>query len=63
MKQYELLKKLRLVCPNGSIGEDNDGQIVFYTNCISQHIVMQEGEKTVFNHKFVMDMDSGEEVT
>jgi hypothetical protein len=28
----ELLAKLLEVCPRGSMGEDNDGQLVFYTD-------------------------------
>lgn len=28
----ELLRALLAVCPQGSMGEDNDGQLVFYTD-------------------------------
>lgn len=28
----ELLRALLAVCPHGSMGEDNDGQLVFYTD-------------------------------
>jgi tartrate dehydratase beta subunit/fumarate hydratase class I family protein len=27
----ELLRKLLEICPNGELGEDLDGQLVFYT--------------------------------
>lgn len=27
-----LMSRLLEICPNGEIGEDNDGQIIFYTN-------------------------------
>lgn len=28
----QLVRALQAVCPSGTVGEDNDGQIVFYTN-------------------------------
>lgn len=35
MSYDELLKKLLAVCPRGSMGRDNDGQLVFYTDLCS----------------------------
>jgi len=33
MKDRDILAKVQEVCPNASIGEDLDGQLVVYTNC------------------------------
>lgn len=32
MTLNEMISKILEVCPNASVGEDNDGQIVIYTN-------------------------------
>lgn len=32
MTTHELLNKILGLCPNATLGEDNDGQIVIYTD-------------------------------
>lgn len=34
MTMNELLSRIQEILPNASVGEDNDGQIVIYTNLV-----------------------------